>query len=65
MNFVDQSQRVVGFSAKKTGYWTSEKGKNMRKFLEDFAKKRKFDPLVAENWYNVSKEDISQYKVCA
>ena len=45
------------------GYWTAEKGKNMRRFLEDFAKKSRFDPLLADNWYNITKEDISRYKV--
>ena len=35
----------------------------MRRFLEDFAKKSGFDPLLADNWYNITKEDISRYKV--
>jgi hypothetical protein len=61
---VEQTQKVLtGFSAKRHGYWTAEKGKNMRLFLEEFARQRNFDPLVAESWYAISKEDLSQYKV--
>jgi hypothetical protein len=31
--------------------------------LEKFAAKRNFDPLVAENWYNINPKDITQEKV--
>ncbi len=31
-----------------------------RKFLDDFAKSRQFDPLDPENWYLVEKKDIMQ-----
>ena len=29
-----------------------------------FAKQGKFDPLVADNWYTITKADILQIKVC-
>ncbi len=32
------------------GYWTDIK--NRRNFFIEFARKHKFDPLVADNWYN-------------
>jgi len=35
---------------------------NRRKFFEQFAKKRKFDPLIPRNWYSVSKENILAIK---
>jgi hypothetical protein len=44
-------------------YWISGNGKNMRRFFEDFAKRRNFDPLVPENWYLVDKSDILEEKV--
>lgn len=29
-----------------------------------FAKQGNFDPLIADNWYNVTKTDILSIKVC-
>jgi hypothetical protein len=29
-----------------------------RKFFDNFANSKQFDPLVAENWYSVSHKDI-------
>lgn len=40
------------------------KGKIRRTILEKFARSRNFDPLVAENWYTVSRRDIQAFKVC-
>eukprot|EP00026_Physarum_polycephalum_P001288 Phypoly_transcript_01289.p1 GENE.Phypoly_transcript_01289~~Phypoly_transcript_01289.p1 ORF type:complete len:982 (+),score=115.84 Phypoly_transcript_01289:110-3055(+) len=40
------------FSFVPRSYW--EKSKNRRTYLEDFAKSKKFDPLVPENWYKIS-----------
>jgi hypothetical protein len=33
---------------------------NRRKFFEEFAEKRSFDPLLPENWYLQSKKQIKQ-----
>jgi hypothetical protein len=40
------------------GFWTSEKGKNMRAAFENFAMNLNFEPLVAENWYRVSRQAL-------
>lgn len=32
-------------------------------FFVDFAKENSFDPLVAANWYKISKSDIAKQKV--
>eukprot|EP00026_Physarum_polycephalum_P015371 Phypoly_transcript_16035.p1 GENE.Phypoly_transcript_16035~~Phypoly_transcript_16035.p1 ORF type:complete len:284 (-),score=54.79 Phypoly_transcript_16035:37-840(-) len=37
---------------KASQFWKDEK--NRRKFFETFAKKNKFDPLVASNWYTIT-----------
>eukprot|EP00026_Physarum_polycephalum_P001919 Phypoly_transcript_01922.p1 GENE.Phypoly_transcript_01922~~Phypoly_transcript_01922.p1 ORF type:complete len:959 (+),score=104.66 Phypoly_transcript_01922:166-3042(+) len=39
-------------------YW--EVKKNQLKFFDEYAKEKNFDPLVAENWYLVSVEDLSK-----
>ena len=36
---------------------------NRREFLREVAARRGFDPLVAENWYNLTKENIMHHKV--
>eukprot|EP00026_Physarum_polycephalum_P001944 Phypoly_transcript_01947.p1 GENE.Phypoly_transcript_01947~~Phypoly_transcript_01947.p1 ORF type:complete len:919 (+),score=98.36 Phypoly_transcript_01947:138-2894(+) len=38
---------------KPHSFWVAEKGKNMRKFMENFAKGLNFDPLATENWYSL------------
>lgn len=37
---------------------------NRRKFFEKLAKDKKFDPKVAENWYNVNFLDVKSRRVC-
>ena len=49
-----------GFTAQPMGYWTA---KNMRLFLERFAKDRHMDPLLAETWYNLSSSLIREEEV--
>jgi len=36
--------------------------KNRRKWLDDFAKERKFDPLIAQNWYSFTTEKVLKAK---
>lgn len=36
----------------------------MRMFFERVAKEIGFDPLVGDNWYNVTTHAIMEYKVC-
>jgi hypothetical protein len=60
------SQKVVGTHAVvPVGFWTSEKGKNMRAEFEKFARSRNFDPLVAEGWYNVPGQAFLKSPVCS
>ena len=44
-------------------YWHNPK--NRKSFLNSFAKSREFDPLVAENWYNITKDSILNEKVAS
>lgn len=37
---------------------------NQRDFFIQFAKKQKFDPLQASNWYSVSSAQVVAEKVC-
>lgn len=54
--------RCIYFSNQKqliiiTGtYW--EDPANIKHFFDDFAAKRKFDPLVASNWYSVKLVEV-------
>ena len=41
-------------------YW--KQVKNRRRYFEAFAREKKFDPLVAENWYSIS-DELSSAKV--
>eukprot|EP00026_Physarum_polycephalum_P003775 Phypoly_transcript_03789.p1 GENE.Phypoly_transcript_03789~~Phypoly_transcript_03789.p1 ORF type:complete len:743 (+),score=94.75 Phypoly_transcript_03789:50-2278(+) len=45
-------------SVNPAGYWTNDRSQNMRKFFDDYAQKMNFDPLNANNWYNVKRKDI-------
>jgi hypothetical protein len=42
------------------GYWTSNAAENTRRFFDEFAKARNLDPLIPDNWYNVTKKQIAQ-----
>ena len=53
----------AGFAPLPMGYWNSEKGKNMRAFFENFAKRNRFDPLVAENWYRFTRDAVAKVEV--
>lgn len=41
--------------------WQSEH--NRRRFFEDFAETKGFEPLLAENWYSITSKDIKRNKV--
>lgn len=43
-------------------YWKYDE--NRKKFFEKFAKNHKFDPLLAENWYNISALEVKKAMVC-
>lgn len=58
--FIVASSQVAGFTSHPIGYWTT---KNMRLFLERFAKHRNLDPLVADTWYQITRDDIKKTKV--
>lgn len=42
-------------------YW--ENIDNQRKFLENFANKNNFDPMIASNWYSVTSNVLLSYQV--
>jgi hypothetical protein len=47
----------------KGSYWQNKE--NRRKFLDQYAKEKGFDPLLPENWYNISSSVVLQHpKVC-
>ena len=37
-------------------YW--QEGRSIKKFFDEFAQKKGFDPLIAKNWYLVSVAEI-------
>ena len=47
--------------SKIADYWKDLK--NRRNFFEEFAKVKRFDALVPTNWYDVSKDDVVEFKV--
>ncbi len=40
------------------GYWNDIN--NRRNFFIEFAQKHNFDPLVADNWYNVNMNSFNE-----
>lgn len=42
----------------RMGYWTKEENRNIRQFLDSFARKRCFDPLNPANWYQVKRREL-------
>lgn len=36
---------------------------NRRLFFNNFAKIKGFDPLIAQNWYSVTSEELTSHKV--
>jgi len=53
----------AGFAPMPMGYWNAKQGKNMRAFFENFAKRNRFDPLLAENWYKFTAQEILKVQV--
>eukprot|EP00026_Physarum_polycephalum_P003479 Phypoly_transcript_03491.p1 GENE.Phypoly_transcript_03491~~Phypoly_transcript_03491.p1 ORF type:complete len:593 (+),score=70.39 Phypoly_transcript_03491:636-2414(+) len=47
------------FKSKARNYWNKS---NRKKFLDNFAKTKGFDPLVAENWYLIQRSEIKKLK---
>lgn len=54
---------MMGQTPRPAGYWTAHGVGNMRKSLENFAEREGFDPLIADNWYYVSSQQLKQVKV--
>jgi ATP-dependent 26S proteasome regulatory subunit len=50
-----KTKRIVG------SFRTS--AKYAKRFFDNFAKNRAFDPLIAANWYNIIKQDITAAQV--
>jgi hypothetical protein len=40
------------------GYWTENEGKNVRALFDALARSRDVDPLVADNWYSITNQDV-------
>lgn len=57
---VVEYSKVGNYTARPIGHWNI---KNIRLFLEKFAKERNLDPLIASSWYNTSLDDIHKVKV--
>eukprot|EP00026_Physarum_polycephalum_P001538 Phypoly_transcript_01540.p1 GENE.Phypoly_transcript_01540~~Phypoly_transcript_01540.p1 ORF type:complete len:1069 (+),score=95.14 Phypoly_transcript_01540:45-3251(+) len=51
--------RTAGFTSRPPGYWTP---KNMRLFMESFAKSKNLDPLLPETWYKISPREFLKLK---
>ena len=60
MRFLGLSDKLPETSVNPAGYWTNY---NMRKFFDDYAQKNNFDPLCANNWYNVKRKDVIMERV--
>eukprot|EP00026_Physarum_polycephalum_P002350 Phypoly_transcript_02356.p1 GENE.Phypoly_transcript_02356~~Phypoly_transcript_02356.p1 ORF type:complete len:908 (+),score=118.97 Phypoly_transcript_02356:113-2836(+) len=55
-------QNMQNFTPKPKGYWSYDKGKNMRAFLVGLAERMGFDSQVAQNWYSVSRQELEEHR---
>jgi hypothetical protein len=58
LSFQEVTKRASGQAMKPKGYWISDNGRNLRLLLENFARQKNFEPLVADNWYNVQRSEL-------
>lgn len=56
-----QLNKYFVISHRKGNYW--DQVANRRIYFENFAAFKGFDPLVVNNWYNVTAEEILHHKV--
>ncbi len=61
---IDSSRKLLKWTTMPQGYWRQDDGKNLRVILEKFAKKRNFDPLEPESWYNISYNEVMGDMAC-
>lgn len=52
--FLAEDKRIT----RPHGYWNADEGRNVREFLDNYAKARNLDPLRAETWYNFAYKDL-------
>jgi hypothetical protein len=45
------------------GHWTIDENKNIRGFFDSLARFLSLDPLIAENWYHVTRKHVLSQKV--
>lgn len=57
---VIDSSRIGNYTQQPMRYWTA---KNMRSFLENFAKSKGWDPLLPQTWYATRIDMIRKQKV--
>eukprot|EP00026_Physarum_polycephalum_P001669 Phypoly_transcript_01671.p1 GENE.Phypoly_transcript_01671~~Phypoly_transcript_01671.p1 ORF type:complete len:1064 (+),score=159.93 Phypoly_transcript_01671:260-3193(+) len=55
-NYPDIGLDPGKFKLKSKEYWNDIA--NRKRFFDDFAEKRKFDPLISENWYNITEQEV-------
>jgi hypothetical protein len=58
----EDSPLIERFSKQPIDYWTL---KNMRLYMENFARNQNLDPLLPQTWYTISYDAINQLKVCS
>eukprot|EP00026_Physarum_polycephalum_P001003 Phypoly_transcript_01004.p1 GENE.Phypoly_transcript_01004~~Phypoly_transcript_01004.p1 ORF type:complete len:1224 (-),score=188.92 Phypoly_transcript_01004:75-3746(-) len=58
--FPDIGLEPGGFDIMSRRHWQS--AANRRKFFVEYAREHSFDPLIAQNWYDISRDDIMNVK---
>jgi hypothetical protein len=59
LSFLSSSHTPLTYGTEK--YWQIVA--NRRKFFFDIAEAKKFDPLIAKNWYSVTEKTLMEFKV--
>ena len=61
-HLIEPHQKIENYTHKPNSYWNYDPG-DMRARLEALARAKGFDPLIADNWYNVPSYEFTKHKV--
>lgn len=60
----EETNLALGMSTSLSEYWKSKRGRHTRMVLENFAKGKNLDPLLAETWYSIPRQSVMGIHVC-
>lgn len=59
---LEATKTALNFST-SSEYWTSKRGRNTRVLLENIARSKNMDPLLAQTWYSIPRQLVMDVQV--